>query len=338
MGPEFHYEAVVEHEVLGILSWNLWEYPVGIQNYNGEEIGEHRLIQDFDYGLEHEEEFDLDGESFDREPDSTDNFAEMSEKEQIDAMVDWFNLMFEDPHNQMPYAGKDTDIPYAVGNYLYPWGGPYDAIEELEDRFSSVAEFETIEKAAEIVINQNGVHEWAPSDSHPDMLARRDEAWEDQFADVPTLEEIQSRLREHPSLTVGTEREVEARREVLALVDDLRPLLARASGAPMHGGIGHNQPPAQFQIPDRLATTINVNMNVIVTQATESEPDAEAVAESVGILQSTWNEIKDFVMTTKDQVKSLGSKALAGAIVTGLGALVWKCIIWLSALLGFPLL
>jgi hypothetical protein len=54
MGPEIHYEAVVEHPELGLLSWSLWEYPVGIQNHNQTDVGEHELIEDVDYELEAE--------------------------------------------------------------------------------------------------------------------------------------------------------------------------------------------------------------------------------------------------------------------------------------------
>jgi hypothetical protein len=54
MGPEIHYDAVIEHPELGTLTWSLWEYPLGIENYNQTELGEHELIEDFDYGLEPE--------------------------------------------------------------------------------------------------------------------------------------------------------------------------------------------------------------------------------------------------------------------------------------------
>ncbi|MGY3510653.1 hypothetical protein [Bradyrhizobium lupini] len=53
MGPEFRYEASVEHADLGTVTWSLWEYPVGIQNYQNTDVGGHELLQDFDYGLEH---------------------------------------------------------------------------------------------------------------------------------------------------------------------------------------------------------------------------------------------------------------------------------------------
>lgn len=56
MGTENHYEAQVEHEVLGLLTWGVWEYPVGVENYQTTEAGNHRVIEDFDYGLAHSEE------------------------------------------------------------------------------------------------------------------------------------------------------------------------------------------------------------------------------------------------------------------------------------------
>jgi hypothetical protein len=58
MGPETHYEAVLDHPALGHLSWSLWEYPVGIENYHETNVGGHEVVEDFDYGLEHEAEPD----------------------------------------------------------------------------------------------------------------------------------------------------------------------------------------------------------------------------------------------------------------------------------------
>lgn len=53
MGIEIHYEAMLEHPDLGELKWGLWEYPVGIENYSETDAGEHSVLKDFDYGLEH---------------------------------------------------------------------------------------------------------------------------------------------------------------------------------------------------------------------------------------------------------------------------------------------
>ncbi len=55
MGSEIHYEAVVDHPELGLLTWGLWEYPVGIENYQNTDVRGHEIVNDFGYGLEHEE-------------------------------------------------------------------------------------------------------------------------------------------------------------------------------------------------------------------------------------------------------------------------------------------
>lgn len=55
MGAEIHYEAVLEHPELGELTWGLWEYPVGIENYSSTDVGGHELVEDLDYGLKHEQ-------------------------------------------------------------------------------------------------------------------------------------------------------------------------------------------------------------------------------------------------------------------------------------------
>lgn len=55
MGPETHYEAMIEHSELGIVTWGLWEYPAGVENYQNTDAGKHEIVEDFDYGLEHEE-------------------------------------------------------------------------------------------------------------------------------------------------------------------------------------------------------------------------------------------------------------------------------------------
>ncbi|MGJ5208125.1 hypothetical protein [Bradyrhizobium sp. HKCCYLR20261] len=54
MGEALHHEASVDHPVLGLLTWGLWEYPVGAQNHEATDVGQHEIVEDFDYGLEHE--------------------------------------------------------------------------------------------------------------------------------------------------------------------------------------------------------------------------------------------------------------------------------------------
>lgn len=56
MGSEIHYEAAIDHPELGEVTWGLWEYPVGIENYHTTDAGRHEVIEDFNYGLEQGEQ------------------------------------------------------------------------------------------------------------------------------------------------------------------------------------------------------------------------------------------------------------------------------------------
>ena len=51
MGPETHYQALVEHGNLGLLSWNLWEYPTGAENNSETDSNSHEVLEDFNYRL-----------------------------------------------------------------------------------------------------------------------------------------------------------------------------------------------------------------------------------------------------------------------------------------------
>ena len=86
----------------------------------------------------------------------------LGREKQIAYMVHWFRGMFEDPQNEMPYA-TDKESHY---NYEYIWGGPYDANDELGDQFCGIVSDEVIKAAVEIVQN-DGIHEWAPGPDHP---------------------------------------------------------------------------------------------------------------------------------------------------------------------------
>ena len=51
MGLETHFEAVIEHPELGTVTWGVWEYPQGVENYKNSDASEHTVVNDFDYGL-----------------------------------------------------------------------------------------------------------------------------------------------------------------------------------------------------------------------------------------------------------------------------------------------
>lgn len=68
------------------------------------------------------------------------DFKEMSEEEQVEAMRAWFFENYEDPAHRTPYESRE-------GGYIYIWGGPYDAHEELSIFYGYVPD-EVIEDLA----------------------------------------------------------------------------------------------------------------------------------------------------------------------------------------------
>lgn len=70
-----------------------------------------------------------------------DDFAELSEEEQKEQMQTWFLENYEDPVERTPYESRE-------GGYIYIWGGPYDAHEELSI-FGGYASDELIEELAQ---------------------------------------------------------------------------------------------------------------------------------------------------------------------------------------------
>jgi hypothetical protein len=57
-----------------------------------------------------------------------DKLGAISEKEQYRVMEAWFRSRFEDPAQRTPYDSGE-------GGYIWIWGGPYDAREELNQEF-----------------------------------------------------------------------------------------------------------------------------------------------------------------------------------------------------------
>ena len=151
MGPETTYSAVVLHPQLGQLLWNLWEYPVGAENQRESDVGPHELLEDIDFGLQHEPPDD--DENGEDDADDEDRQA------QIDAVVEWFFERFEDPVHRLPYVS-------AEGGYQWIYGGPYDAREQLDENFPDEAE-DVIEAAVD-AIESDGQTEWAPVSSPED--------------------------------------------------------------------------------------------------------------------------------------------------------------------------
>jgi hypothetical protein len=73
--------------------------------------------------------------------------------EAVEMMVEWFRDNFEDPAHNTPYDG----------GYVYIWGGPYEAAEEISEAFDGAASEAAIAAAIEEI--EHDGFEWAPATS-----------------------------------------------------------------------------------------------------------------------------------------------------------------------------
>jgi hypothetical protein len=82
------------------------------------------------------------------------NLEGLSQAQRIDAMVEWFGQNFEDPSEHTP---RDD------GEFVYVWGGPHDARDELNNASACTASNDEIVEAIERV--EGEAMDWAPSES-----------------------------------------------------------------------------------------------------------------------------------------------------------------------------
>lgn len=91
--------------------------------------------------------------------DDYDNIEALSEDNQIELMEEWFREHFENPAERTPYES-------AEGGYIYIWGGPFDAHEELCNKFGRSVPDKVIEELADELSSESP--EWAPVASEDD--------------------------------------------------------------------------------------------------------------------------------------------------------------------------
>ncbi len=87
-------------------------------------------------------------------PISKEELSKADRKTQLEVMETWFRQHYEDPAEHTPYES-------AEGGYIWIWGGPYDAREELESEFADIVPSDVID---ELVNKLEGeCLEWAPT-------------------------------------------------------------------------------------------------------------------------------------------------------------------------------
>lgn len=90
---------------------------------------------------------------------SEEDLRESESDLQRSAMEAWFRARFEDPAERTPYES-------AEGGYIWIWGGPYDAREELESEFGGIVPEEVILELVKDL--ERECYEWAPTPSASD--------------------------------------------------------------------------------------------------------------------------------------------------------------------------
>ena len=86
---------------------------------------------------------------------SRDDLPNEDREIQLDVMRTWFFENFEAPVERTPYESRE-------GGYIWIWGGPYDAQEELSDEFGGVVPDDVIEELSSELNKEN--FQWAPAE------------------------------------------------------------------------------------------------------------------------------------------------------------------------------
>jgi hypothetical protein len=196
---------------------------------------------------------------------------------QAEYMRYWFAQHFEDPAQETPYNSRE-------GGYLFIWGGPYNAFEELGDEFGDFVSEERIKEVVDYV-ESDGTFDWAPGTNHSDHQQARDE-WEaehDENEQEAPLDNLIRLLRSGTIPQFGSESERAERQAILGRLDQLDAALAALK--PAHGGLGHNNPPADDDIPVGEIKEAKEASTDLRRELVKNEPDALAVVQATSRLK-----------------------------------------------------
>lgn len=84
---------------------------------------------------------------------SAEELSKANREVKLNVMRTWFFERYEDPQNECPYDSED--------GYVYIWGGPYDAGEELQGEFSDFIPEDVIDALAKELEKEKGVCDWS---------------------------------------------------------------------------------------------------------------------------------------------------------------------------------
>jgi len=151
----------------------------------------------------------------------------------IEEMDKWFFEQFEDPQIETPRNGEDQE-------YVYAWGGPFEALDVLHSQFSSDYEESWIIEAVER-IERDGTTEWAPTSTG--------DYYEPPDPDIDDGEVVAT-----AQLTA----------QILDRLTKLEEIVGALPGLP--GNIGHNFPPDEIGLPPYSEVAL-VGVSGVISEA-----------------------------------------------------------------------
>lgn len=153
-------------------------------------------------------------------------FRRMRKADKRELMVQWFHQNYEDPSNETP---RDS------GEFVYIWGGPYEARDELYAKFGDIAPEELIEEVVREV-EKGGLYDWAPVQKGAEYEPTEND-------DEPAF--LDGYLNE-PGPQYGSAEELEARKQAVIALERLEKIIEKRRAI----GMGHNHPPEGIEAPD----------------------------------------------------------------------------------------
>jgi hypothetical protein len=150
-------------------------------------------------------------------------FRKLRKAEKRELMIQWFHENYEDPSYSTP---RDS------GEFIYIWGGPYDARDEIYSKFGDIVPEVLVEDVI-AEVERDGVTDWAP--------VRKDDDYDEggTLSAPETLDDFSDERSE----TYGSPADLDARKRVSIALDELQNALDR----PPPIGIGHNRPPEEIE-------------------------------------------------------------------------------------------
>jgi hypothetical protein len=226
-------------------------------------------------------------------------FAEMEPSDQRELMIQWFHQNFEDPANETPWDGETKE-------YVYVWGGPYNAGDQIWDQFADLVPESLINEVV-ADIQSDGTYDWAPSPNSPFYDDGRDE--DDEEPAEPASLEI---YLDERSDQYGSPEERTARAAAAEAIERLKTTLQRRRPI----GIGHNHPPDDAEQPEDIRDLPQV-LQELSAELQKPNPDIAAVKHSATPLRNA------VIASAKWTLKKLDSALTAVLNVSAVGGAGW---------------